>query len=57
MTSYQLFITTTLLLYTLLLIGGLATTREQKLDKGDVFLIVLILINLVWGSIVLAKSF
>lgn len=57
MTSYQLFITATLLLYTFLLIGGLATTRERKLDKGDIFIIVLILINLVWGSIVLAKSF
>lgn len=57
MTYYQLFITATLLLYTLLLIGGLATTRERKLDKEDIFLIVLILINLVWGVVTLVQTF
>lgn len=57
MTSHQLFITTTLLLYTFLLIGGLATTRERKLDKGDIFLIVLTLVNLVWGVVTLVQTF
>lgn len=57
MTYYQLFITATLLLYTFLLIGGLATARERKLDKGDIFIIVLILINLVWGVVTLVQTF